>query len=40
LIAGLFDTSLWLTTSWRAALLLGLLAALQMPGLDDRNENA
>lgn len=29
LVAGLFDTALWLTTSWRAALLLGLLAALQ-----------
>ncbi|RLT37838.1 MAG: O-antigen ligase domain-containing protein [Chloroflexi bacterium] len=29
LIAGLFDTPLWFTTSWRAALLLGLLAALQ-----------
>jgi O-antigen ligase len=40
LIAGLFDTSLWLTTSWRAALLLGLLAALQLQGIDDRNENA
>jgi hypothetical protein len=40
LIAGLFDTSLWLTTSWRAALLLGVLAALQMYQLDDRNENA
>jgi O-antigen ligase len=29
LIAGLFDTPLWLTTSWRAALLLGILAAMQ-----------
>jgi O-antigen ligase len=29
LVAGFFDTPLWLTTSWRAALLLGLLAALQ-----------
>jgi O-antigen ligase len=30
LIAAFFDTPLWLTTSWRAALLLGLLAALQV----------
>jgi O-antigen ligase len=36
LIAGLFDTPLWLTTSWRAALLLGLLAALQVQAIHDR----
>jgi O-antigen ligase len=35
LIAGLFDTPLWLTTSWRAALLLGILAALQAQSHDD-----
>lgn len=40
LIAGLFDTPLWLTTSWRAALLLGLLAALQVQALDGKKEDA
>jgi hypothetical protein len=40
LIAGLFDTPLWLTTSWRAALLLGLLAALQVQKNHGRKEDA
>jgi O-antigen ligase len=40
LIAGLFDTSLWLTGGWRAAILLGVLAALQGQSLDDGKEDA
>jgi hypothetical protein len=40
LIAGLFDTSLWLTMGWRAALLLGILAALQLQTVDGRKESA
>lgn len=38
LIAGLFDTSLWLTTSWRAALLVGVVAALQIHTFDGGQE--
>jgi O-antigen ligase len=38
LIAGLFDTPLWLTTSWRAGLLLGCLAAIQVQVTDSREK--
>jgi O-antigen ligase len=40
MVAGLFDTPLWLTTSWRAALLLGILAALQVNATDGNKEEA
>ncbi len=40
LIAGLFDTPLWLTTSWRAALLLGFLAALLAQAQEGRKEDS